>query len=127
MSLAVPLSFITCPAAIGAEPGGITRRAPGRTSHPAAAGPLSAGEGPSLFFDAGATLPFLALIGHYIIIHGFWCQVNGKKILSFILQSSLFPTPQLEINIINNRALLYHKNWSVPELHCSIDRCKKTE
>ena len=31
-SLAVPLSFLTCPAAIGAEPGAITPRAPGRTS-----------------------------------------------------------------------------------------------
>ena len=54
--LAVPLSFLTFPAAIGAEPGAITPRAPGRTSHPASPGPLSAGEGPSLFAGADGTL-----------------------------------------------------------------------
>ena len=46
------LTLYSFPANIGAEPGGITRRAPGRTSHSAAAGPLSAGEGPSLCLDA---------------------------------------------------------------------------
>ena len=60
MLLAVPLSFLTCLAGNGAKSGGIARRAPGRTSRPAAAGPLSAGEGPSLFFGANATLPFTA-------------------------------------------------------------------
>ena len=81
--IAVPLSFFTHPASIGADPGGITRRAPGRTSHPAAAGPLSAGEGPSLFFDTDATLPFLALTGHYIIIPQSGCQVQAPFSLSF--------------------------------------------
>ena len=81
--IAVPLSFFTHTANIGAEPGGITRRAPGRTSHPAAAGPLSAGEGPSLFFAVDATLPFLALTGHYIIIPRPGCQVQAPFPLLF--------------------------------------------
>ena len=49
-------------AGIGAKPGGITRRAPGRTSRPPAGGPLSAGEGPSLSVGKNATFPFPALI-----------------------------------------------------------------
>jgi hypothetical protein len=57
--LAVPLSFLTCPAAIGAEPEAITPHAPGCTSHPDAADPLSAGEGSSLFFVVDATLSVL--------------------------------------------------------------------
>ena len=46
-------------AAIGAKPGAITPRAPGRTSRLAAAGPLPADEGPSLFFGQTATLSVL--------------------------------------------------------------------
>ena len=58
--LAVPLSFLACRTGNGVHSGGITRRAPGRTSRSPAAGPLSAGEGPSLFFGESATLPFSA-------------------------------------------------------------------
>ena len=58
--IAVPLSFLACRTGNEVHSGGITRRAPGRTSHLPAAGPLSAGEGPSLFFGANATLPFTA-------------------------------------------------------------------
>ena len=58
--IAVPLSFLACRTGNEVHSGGITRRAPGRTSRLPAAGPLSAGEGPSLFFGANATLPFTA-------------------------------------------------------------------
>lgn len=75
--IAVPLSFLTFPAAIGAEPEAITPHAPGCTSHLAAAGPLSAGEGPSLFVGWALLFPFLALVtGHYIIISPQLCQVR---------------------------------------------------
>jgi hypothetical protein len=67
--LAVPLSFFTQKTGNGANPGGITRRAPGRTSHPAAADPLSAGEGSSLSGFAVLLFPFFAPVtGQYIII-----------------------------------------------------------
>ena len=58
--IAVPLSFLACRTGNEVHSGGITRRAPGRTSRLPAAGPLSAGEGPSLFFGANATFPFTA-------------------------------------------------------------------
>ena len=58
--IAVPLSFLACRTGNEVHSGGITRRAPGRTSRLPAEGPLSAGEGPSLFFGANATLPFTA-------------------------------------------------------------------
>ena len=61
--IAVPLSFLACRTGNEVHSGGITRRAPGRTSRLPAAGPLSAGEGPSLFFGANATLPFTAPYG----------------------------------------------------------------
>ena len=57
--IAVPLSFFTRQTNNGVNPGGITRRAPGRTSHPAAADPLSAGEGSSLFVAVSVTLSVL--------------------------------------------------------------------
>ena len=69
--LAVPLSFLTFPAAIGAEPGAITPRAPGRTSHPASPGPLSAGEGPSLFAGADAeTIRLEPYVPEFLELHG---------------------------------------------------------
>ena len=60
--LAVPLSFFTQLAFIGTKPGGITRRAPGRTSRLAGPGSLSAGEAPSLSAGQAVTFPFFALI-----------------------------------------------------------------
>ena len=58
--LAVPLSFLACRTGNEVHSGGITRRAPGRTSRSPAAGPLSAGEGPSLSVGKSATFPFTA-------------------------------------------------------------------
>ena len=82
--IAVPLSFLTFPAAIGAEPGAITPRAPGCTSHLAAAGPLSAGEGPSLFVGWALLFPFLALVTeYYISISPRWCQVRPAFLSPF--------------------------------------------
>ena len=74
---------------IGAKPGGITRRAPGRTSHPAAADPLSAGEGSSLFFAGVVLFPFFALVtGYYIIIFPSRCQVRPVFFSFFPLSTS---------------------------------------
>lgn len=61
--------------------GGITLHTPGRTSQTAAAGFLSAGEKPSLFFGCSVTFPFTVLTGHYINIPAEMCQegATGAK------------------------------------------------
>lgn len=61
--------------------GGITLHTPGRTSHNAAAGFLSADEKPSLFFGCSVTFPFTVLTGHYINIPTQMCQeeATGEK------------------------------------------------
>ena len=73
--VAVPLLFLTFPTAIGVEPDGIARRAPGRTSRTPAVEPLSVGGVSSLSVGVGATFPFLALTRQYITIPLQLCQV----------------------------------------------------
>ena len=74
--IAVPLSFLTCLAAIGAKPDGITRRAPGRTSHPPTEAPFQPMKGSLCLL--GRTLLFRSsrFTSQYIIIAWRLCQVR---------------------------------------------------
>ena len=86
--VAVPLLFLTFPTAIGVEPDGIARRAPGRTSRTPAVEPLSVGGVSSLSVGVGATFPFLALTSQYITIPSHLCQVVHPPFLHFSLTKS---------------------------------------
>lgn len=72
--LAVPLLRFTRLANIGANPDGITRHAPGRTSQFLPAGTLPADDVLSLSAKQTVTLPFFALTEHYITILFRTCQ-----------------------------------------------------
>ena len=83
--LAVPLSFLTQRAGNGAHPGGIARRAPGRTWRPPSPGPLAASGGPSL--PAGA--------GRYFSVHCAYKTVyyHFRALVSSIYRAGPFSRP----------------------------------